>query len=90
MSESKRFYDVIFGIDYTIVARDEAHVLDLLREADFDFAETLASEGAPCITELSPERAAAMTIWDDNAETADGRVPLLEMPLGTMASSEFA
>jgi hypothetical protein len=86
--EAKRFFDVDFGIDYTMCARDEAHVLEILRRADLDFEETLAELGGPVITEIPEHEVWRRTFWYDGPEGMR-RVPLVSMELGTYASSEF-
>lgn len=81
----KRYFTTYFGCSYTLVARDPAHALELIRGSDGDFDETRASEGeGPVFTELTPDEAATKKIWDDGM-----RIPLDQFPLGTIASSEF-
>ena len=81
----RRYFDVDFGIRYTIVATDEWHALLLLRESDADFEETLAELGEPDFVELTPDQITARRLYDDGS----GPYPITEFPLGTVASSEF-
>lgn len=87
-SEAKRFFDVDFGIDYTICARDEGHVMEILRQADGDFEETLAELGGAAITELADHEVWRRSFWNDGPDGMQ-RVPLVSMELGSFASSEF-
>lgn len=84
IAEPKRFFRVFFGIDYTVVARDEAHALEIVREADADFDETIAEDGEPVFVEISADDAHTQMIYDDGIGS-----PLASFPLGTYASSEF-
>lgn len=80
----RRYFAVDFGIDYLIVARDENHVVEILREADFDFNEDLAELGGPVIRELERGQSAQVMVWDDS-ELCN----LTEFPMGSCFSSEF-
>lgn len=80
----RRYFAVDFGIDYLIIARDDSHVMEILREADFDFNEDLAEFGGPVIRELERGQSAQIMIWDDS-ELCN----LTEFPMGSYFSSEF-
>lgn len=86
--EAKRFFDVDFGIDYTICARDEGHVVEVLRNATLDFEETWRDLGGAVITEIPEHEVWRRMFWDDGPEGMR-RVPLVSMELGTYASTEF-
>ena len=80
----KRYFDVDFGIDYTMVARDQAHVMEILKEADGDFDENLAELGGAVIVEIPEEEAHKRMVWDDQV-----RCSLTTFPIGSYFSSEF-
>ncbi len=82
--DPRRFFEVDFGIDYTICARDEDHVLEILRKADNDFAETYWATEGPLISELTRDAIEKRTFLDDGID----RVPLLTLQLGEYCSSE--
>lgn len=90
MPDDRRFFDVDLGISYTICARDEAHVHQVLEEADGDYHCLMRELGGAIITELTPEQAATRTFWDESSDaTPDKRVPVNTMKLGEWASSEY-
>lgn len=82
--DARRWFDVEFGIHYTICARDESHVMEVLEKADNDYAETMRELGGGVITEIDPQAVARRTFWEDG-----GELPLNTMALGDWASSEF-
>lgn len=84
-NDLRRYFEVDFGIDYTICARDEDHVLEILRQADGDFAETYWVTDGPLIRELTREEIYRRTYLEDGRD----RVPLLTLQLGEYCSSEF-
>ena len=84
-THDRRFYEVDFGIDYTICARDEDHVLEILRTADGDFAETYWVTDGPLIKEIPRAEVEKRTYLEDGRD----RVPLLTLQLGEFCSSEY-
>lgn len=82
----RRFYDVDFGISYTICAHDERHVMNILSEVDHDFKETLAELGGAVIREMTTDEAWAKTFYDDEHSVSRA---VATMQLGDWASSEY-
>lgn len=80
----KRYFDVWFGIDYTVCAMTPADIPAILKQADLDYKDTLKDFGSPVYTELNELEIKRRTFWDDGR-----RVPLLTLELGEFISSEF-
>lgn len=91
----RRYFSVDFdSVSYTVVARDEAHVKELIpgifdthtggaEYQDRSYAETVADSGAPEITETTGDT----TIWCDERDGLQH--PINTYPLGTWACSEY-
>lgn len=95
MGPDRRFFKTEWGISYTVVARDEAHATQLIRESDQDYDETHEEMGGPPNWQEIPlDSAKTITIYDECRgkiydEHAGVHVPLAEMPMGAVMSPEF-
>lgn len=84
--DTKRYFECDFGIDYTLVARDEDHARALLIAYAMDYDDTLEHYGEPIFTEVPAGVAATRRCFDGKD---DSTKPLTEFEMGAILSSEF-